>query len=107
MFNLSTPLTVSLVGGVLFLVFVVVAALRFKRGKLPIVSATLSLLALAAAILGLFFHAGQSDQAPVRMYSHPHIQGGLVSRQVSRQSCIKESLEVITVPEFNPVGIPS
>ena len=64
MFNLSTPLTVSLVGGVLFLVFVVVAALRFKKGKLPIVSATLSLLALAAAILGLFFHAGQSDQAP-------------------------------------------
>ena len=64
MFNLSTPLTVSLVGGVLFLVFVVVAALRFKRGKLPIVSATLSLLALASAILGLFFHAGQSDQAP-------------------------------------------
>ena len=64
MLNLSTPLTVSLVGGVLFLVFVLVAALRFKKGKLPIVSAALSLLALAAAILGLFFHTGESDQAP-------------------------------------------
>ena len=64
MFNLSTPLTVSLVGGVLFAVFVLVAALRLKKGKLPIVSATLSLLALAATILGLFFHTGQSDQSP-------------------------------------------
>ena len=64
MFNLSTPLTVSLVGGVLFFVFVAVATLRFKKGKLPIVSATLSLLALAATILGLFLHTGQPDQSP-------------------------------------------
>ena len=64
MFNLSTPLTVSLAGGVLFFVFVAVATLRFKKGKLPIVSATLSLLALAATILGLFLHTGQPDQSP-------------------------------------------
>ena len=64
MFNLGTPLTVTLAGWALFLVFGVVFALRLKKGKLPIVSATLSLIALAAAIWGLFGHYGAPSDRP-------------------------------------------
>lgn len=40
MFNLGTPPTVTLAGWALFLVFGVVFALRLKKGKLSIISAT-------------------------------------------------------------------
>ena len=64
MFNLGTPLTVTIAGLALFLVFGVVFTIRLKRGKLPIVSATLSLIALAAAIWGLLGYYGAPSDRP-------------------------------------------
>ena len=64
MFNLGTPLTVTIAGWALFLVFGVVFVFRLKKGKLPIVSATLSLIALAAAIWGLFGYYGAPSDRP-------------------------------------------